>query len=190
MRDERPRGGARFIRFIDNHDIANDAYDHRIEKAWGTRRVNATLVVLFTLDGVPMLYNGQEVADTARHSIFGRMSIDWSSGDTPTGQARLAFCKRLGAMRRAERALTHGAVVWLDNDQPDAILSFLRCTSDEAVLSVVNLSEHKKEVRISFPEPTSWSGDTRIADGALTQPDDSGLLLQLEGFGYVVAKRQ
>jgi cyclomaltodextrinase / maltogenic alpha-amylase / neopullulanase len=87
-----------------------------------------------------MIYNGQEVADTARHSIFGRMPIDWSSGDTPAGQARLAFCKQLCAMRRTEPALTHGAVVWLDNDQPDAILSLLRRTSDEEVLSVVNLS--------------------------------------------------
>ena len=103
MRDERPGGGARFIRFIDNHDIANDSYDNRIEKAWGTRRVNATLVALFTLDGVPMLYNGQEVADTARHSIFGRLPIDWSCGDKPAGQARRAFCKKLCAMRRAER---------------------------------------------------------------------------------------
>jgi glycosidase len=33
MRDERPRGGARFIRFIDNHDIANDDYNNRVEKA-------------------------------------------------------------------------------------------------------------------------------------------------------------
>jgi cyclomaltodextrinase / maltogenic alpha-amylase / neopullulanase len=174
MRDERPRGGARFLRFIDNHDIANDAYDHRIEKAWGTRRVNATLVVLFTLDGVPMIYNGQEVADTARHSIFGRMPIDWSSGDTPAGQARLAFCKRLCTMRRTEPALTHGAVVWLDNDQPDAILSLLRRTSDEEVLSVVNLSEHKKEVRINVAELAAWSGDTLIADGAQVQSDNRG----------------
>ena len=108
MRDERPRGGARFIRFIDNHDIANDAWDNRVEKAWGTPRVNATLVALFTLDGVPMIYNGQEVADTARHSIFGRLPIDWASGDTPAGKARFAFCQQLCAMRHAERALTHG----------------------------------------------------------------------------------
>jgi glycosidase len=190
MRDERPRGGARFLRFIDNHDIANDAYDQRLEKAWGTRRVNATLVVLFTLDGVPLIYNGQEVADTARHSIFGRMPIDWSGGDTPAGQARLAFCKQLCAMRRTEPVLTHGAVVWLNNDQPDAILSLLRRTSDEEVLSVVNLSDCKKEVQINASELTAWSADTLIADGVQVQSDDRGLLLQLEGFGYLVAKRQ
>jgi glycosidase len=190
MRDERPRGGARFIRFIDNHDIANDSYDNRIEKVWGTRRVNATLVALFTLDGVPMLYNGQEVADTARHSIFGRAPIDWANGDTPAGQTRFAFCKQLCAMRHAERALTHGEVVWLDNDQPDSVLSFLRRTASEEILSVVNLSHRPTKVRVTFPERIGWSGDTLLAEGAKAETGDSGFLVNLDGFGHLVAKRK
>ena len=68
-----------------------------------------------------MIYNGQEVADKARHSIFGRSPIDWANGDTPAGKARYAFCKKLCALRHAERTLTHGEVAWLDNDQPDSI---------------------------------------------------------------------
>ncbi|MFH1922150.1 MAG: alpha-amylase family glycosyl hydrolase [Planctomycetota bacterium] len=190
MRGERPRGGARFIRFIDNHDIANDDYNNRIEKAWGSRRVHGALVTLFTLDGVPMIYNGQEVADTARHSIFGRSPIDWANGDTPTGKASQAFCKKLCTMRHAERALTHGAVVWLDNDQPDAVLSFLRRASGEEILSVLNLSDRSTKVRITFPETTQWSYNTLIADGAKAETDGSGPLLNLEGFGYLVAKRK
>ncbi len=145
---------------------------------------------MFTLDGVPMIYNGQEVADTARHSIFGRLPIDWASGDTPTGQARQAFCQKLCAMRHAERALTHGAVVWLDNDQPDAVLSFLRRASGEEILSVVNLSDRTIKVRISFPEPTPWSYDTLIADGAKAEASDRGASLNVQGFGYLVAKRK
>ena len=190
MRDERPRGGARFIRFIDNHDVANDAFHNRIEKAWGARHVNATLVLIFTLDGVPFVYNGQEVADTARHSIFGRSAIDWASGDTPAGKARFAFCRKLCAMRHAERALTHGEVVWLDNDQPDAVASFLRRTRDEEILSVVNLSNRTIKVRIAFPEPARWSHDTLIAGGAKVEGGDSGPMLNLAGFGYLVAKRK
>lgn len=190
MRDERPRGGARFIRFIDNHDIANDAYDDRVEKAWGNRRVNATLVALFTLDGMPMIYNGQEVADTARHSIFGRLPINWANGETPTGRARQAFCRKLCTIRHAERALTHGAVVWLDNDQPDTVLSFLRRASGEEIVSVLNLSDRGTRVRIAFPERTYWSHSTLIAAGAKTETDDRGFLLNLEGVGYLVAKRK
>lgn len=189
MRDERPRGGARFIRFIDNHDIANDAYDNRIEKAWGSRRVDAALAAMFTLDGVPMIYNGQEVADTARHSIFGRLPVDWTSGDTPTGQARQAFCQKLCTMRHAERALTHGAVVWLDNDQPSSVLSFLRRAFGEEILSVLNLSDRATKVRITFPEPTRWPYSTLLAEGAKAETSDTGASLNMDGFGYLVGKR-
>jgi glycosidase len=145
---------------------------------------------MFTLDGMPMLYNGQEVADTARHSIFGRLPIDWASGDTPVGQARQAFCQKLCAIRHAERALTHGAVVWLDNSQSDAVLSFLRRAPDGETLSVVNLSDRAIKVRIRFPESTPWSYGTLIADGATAEGDDAGASLNMQGFGYLVAKRK
>jgi glycosidase len=190
MRDERPRGGAKFIRFIDNHDIANDSFHQRIEKSWGTRRVQAALVTMFTLDGVPMIYNGQEVADTARHSIFGRSPIDWADGDTPAGKERYDFCKKLCAMRHAERALTHGAVVWLDNDQPDAVLSFIRRTPDDEILSVVNLSGRAVRVCIALPEATDWPTHTLVADGATIERDGAATALRLEGFGYLAAKQK
>ena len=80
-------------------------------------------MTLFTLDGVPFLYNGQEVADTARHSIFGRSPIDWANGETPAGASRLAFCRILCTLRHTEAALTQGKIVWLDNDTPEAVLS-------------------------------------------------------------------
>lgn len=185
----RPRG-TRFIRYIDNHDIANDAYDNRIEKAWGSRCVDAMLVALCTLDGVPMLYNGQEVADTARHSIFGRMPIDWAAGDTPAGKARFALCQELCRVRHTERALTNGEVVWLDNDQPDSVLSYLRRTSSEEILSVVNLSDRAIDVRVALPKQNRWSYEPLLAAEAEIKVADRGSLLSLGGFGYWVAKRE
>jgi len=189
LASEYPRG-ARFIRYIDNHDIANDAYDNRIEKAWGAQRVHAMLVTIFALDGTPMLYNGQEVADTARHSIFGRASIDWASSTSPTAEKRFSFCRRLCAMRHAERALTRGAVVWLDNDQPNSVLSFLRRTTDEEILSVVNLSSRTIDVRITLPDRTKWPGSTLITQGAKVEKNDRGFALKLDRFGYLIAKRK
>ncbi len=189
MRDERPRGGARFIRFIDNHDIANDDYNNRVEKAWGSRRVHAALVVLFTLDGVPMIYNGQEVADKARHSIFGRSPIDWANGDTPAGKARYAFCKKLCTMRHAERALTHGQVVWLDNDQPDSVLSFVRRAGDEEILSVVNLSPNRREVCVRLPDWGQQSLDALLAN-EVEVVSRGDLTFDLGGCGYWVGKRR
>ncbi|MHB8903426.1 MAG: alpha-amylase family glycosyl hydrolase, partial [Thermoguttaceae bacterium] len=188
MRDQRPLGGNRFIRFIDNHDIANDAYDNRIEKAWGTRRVGAALVIMFTIDGVPMLYNGQEVADTARHSIFARLPIDWGYGDTPAGKARLAFCRELCRMRHAEPALTQGEVVWLDNDAPDAALSFLRQTPGQEILSVVSLSGDRQKVEVRLPEPVAKSFTPLLTEEAKVEKSSHTLSLDLEGYGYYVGK--
>ncbi len=147
---ERPQG-ARFIRYIDNHDISNDDWHNRREKAWGAKGVEAALVMLFTLDGVPFLYNGQEVADTARHSIFGRSPIDWANGQTPAGNARFAFCRKLCAMRRGERALTHGAVAWLDNDAPDAVLSYLRTLGEEQVIAIGNPKNRPGRLALQLP---------------------------------------
>ncbi len=189
MRDERPRGGARFIRFIDNHDIANDAWHNRVEKAWGTPRVHATLVVLFTLDGVPFLYNGQEVADTARHSIFGRLPIDWANGDTPAGKARFAFCQQLCEIRHAERALTGGELAWVDNDAPQAVLSYQRSFENERVLTLVNLAGRQVRVEISMPAEQTAGLRQLLGQGARMETASGGKrAFVLEGYGFFVGK--
>jgi len=183
LRNERPRGGAKFIRFIDNHDIANDHYQNRLEKQWGSARVNAALVSLFTLDGVPFLYNGQEVADAARHSIFGKAPVAWANGETDAGKARFAFCRKLCTMRKTEKALTRGEVVWLDSDAPEAGLSFLRKSGQEEILTVVNLTG--KPIKLSVKgiagvfKPLLEKGVTGDAQAGLA----------LEPHGYFVGKK-
>jgi cyclomaltodextrinase / maltogenic alpha-amylase / neopullulanase len=190
MRDERPRGGAKFIRFIDNHDISNDDFDNRLEKQWGSQRVHAAMVTMFALDGVPMVYNGQEVADTARHSIFGRSAIDWANGNTPAGRARFAFCQESCKMRHAERALTHGDVIWLDNDAPEAILSFLRRTGEEEILTVVNLTGQDVRARVALPRGGTPGFTSLLADGVEVKTSrDCKIGVSLQGNAYFVGKR-
>ena len=182
MRNERPIGGAKFVRFIDNHDIANDDYENRIEKRWGSAKVKVSLVGLFTLDGVPFVYNGQEVADTARHSIFGRLPINWANGETPDGKARFAFCQKLCAMRQAERALTHGEVVWLDNDKPEGVLSFLRENGGEKILAVINLSVQDVSVNVKGVNDTF---KPLLTEGV----KDEKASFELPGYGFFVGKK-
>ncbi|MBQ2707331.1 MAG: hypothetical protein IJF67_03635 [Clostridia bacterium] len=64
------------------------------------------LVINLTMNGHPMLYNGVEVADTNRHSIWGNrfhganLTIDWQNLATAAGQKRLQLVKKLTALRR------------------------------------------------------------------------------------------
>ena len=169
VRKESPVGGARFVRFIDNHDFANDDYDNRLEKRWGTDRVEAVLVALFTLDGVPFLYNGQEVADTAKHSIYSKLPVNWANGETAAGKARFAFCQKLCALRKAEQALTRGETEWLDNDQPPAVLSFARTLGGERVVALVNLTDKPVMVAVKnfgADKPLLARGASSKAEGA------------------------
>lgn len=186
MRGERPRGGARFIRFIDNHDIANDADGNRIEKAWGARRVNAALAVLFTIDGVPFLYNGQEIVDTARHSIYGRLPIDWANGDTTEGKARYALCRKLCALRHAERALTDGEVTWLDNSAPQGVLSYLRTLGNQRILTVVNVTGRPVKVRMARLSENPSEFRALLAEGS---KEDGKGMFELYGYGFFLGKK-
>ena len=184
MRKERPIGGAKFVRFIDNHDDTNDDYENRLEKRWGHAKVDAALVALFTLDGVPFLYNGQEVADAARHSIFGKLPINWANGETEAGQARFVFCQRLCVLRKSEKALTQGELTWLDNDQPAAVLSFARTFGNERIVSVINLTDKAVHVKIT------GAGDGVFKPLAAARFDgDAQVGFALGASGYWVGKR-
>lgn len=182
QRAERPRGGAKFARFIDNHDIANDDYDSRVEKRWGAARVDAALAALFTLDGVPFLYNGQEVCDTAKHSIYARLPVSWASGETAAGKARFAFVQKLCALRKSEPALTQGEVLWLDNDKPDAVLSFARTLGKERVVALLNVAGAPVKVAVAGADASK----PLLAAGAEGDPQGG---LNLAAYGYWIGKK-
>lgn len=151
LRAERPVG-FRFIRYIDNHDLSNDEYLDRKETAWGHDAVEAMLLLMYTLDGVPMLYCGQEIADSNRHSIYGGgkdyCAIGWSKLNTTEGANRLAFCKKLSDIRLAHPSLTGNELDWLDNDHPQSVLSFSRKSKNEKTLILINWTPESVHVKL------------------------------------------
>ena len=63
--------GARLIYSSDNHD------QQRATVAFGETAAWAASVLTFTMDGVPFLYNGQEIGDTTQTSYPARRPIEW-----------------------------------------------------------------------------------------------------------------
>ena len=143
-----PKGG-RSVHHIDNHDVANDDYEKRRESRWGADGVEAALVACFTFDGVPMLYNGQEIADKARHSIYGNLPIDWPNAETKEGQARFDFCQKIIKLRKEHSALRAlGKSNYVTNDQSEAVLSFERSDASEKILVVINFRNKPVAVKV------------------------------------------
>lgn len=153
MAAERPVG-ARIVHYLENHDLSNDDYQNRIEKRWGGDGVEAALALIFTLDGAPMLYCGQEIADVSRHSLygsrtFGNCVIDWSRLETETGRERFALCRKFSDLRLSEDCFTSGKMEWLENDQPESVLSFCRTLNDKKMLVVIRLKRTAGPVRLT-----------------------------------------
>jgi glycosidase len=147
--DRFPRG-ARLIYFSVNHDLP------RADVVFGERGSQAVSVLNFTLDGVPFLYNGQEISDATPMDLMAHWSIHWDAADVPTGGLqKRAFYQRLCRMRREEPALkAAGEVAWLTNDRTESVLSYLRRDKNEEILVVVNLSNRAIQVRVGLPDRT------------------------------------
>jgi len=175
--------GTMFINYIDNHDIANDSYYNRIDEVWTIKGADAALVMNFTLDGVPMLYNGQEVADTGRHSIFGRLPVRWELGNTQTGKKRFAFCQKLISTRLSLPVLRSGKLIWIENDAPDAVISYSRVLNGEEFITVINLSGKPVNVKLK-------GNFTRKSKPLITTMAKGNLKngFKLNGYGYWTGK--
>jgi glycosidase len=129
-----PQGALR-LRFSDNHDQL------RATAQAGLPAALAASAVMFTLDGVPLLYNGMEVGDTtesAAPALFERMPISWEMAERRPQV--LPYYRALAALRRAHPALTRGSVRWLHNDDQARVLSYERAGGGESLVVVVNLS--------------------------------------------------
>jgi cyclomaltodextrinase len=131
---EWPRGSLH-MRFSDNHD------ERRAIARFGELGALAASALMFTLDGVPMLYNGMEVGDTTESgapALFEKLPIFWPIAERRPEFPR--FYKQMIALRRSSNALRRGSVEWLRNSDEGRVLTFIRRSEDEEVLVAINLS--------------------------------------------------
>jgi cyclomaltodextrinase / maltogenic alpha-amylase / neopullulanase len=131
---EWPRGSLH-MRFSDNHD------ERRAIARFGEPAALAASALVFTLDGVPMLYNGMEAGDTTESgapALFERLPIFW-----PIAQRRPEFprfYRQMMALRRGSVALRRGSVEWLSNSDESRVLTYIRRAEGEEVVVAINLS--------------------------------------------------
>jgi glycosidase len=129
-----PQGALR-LRFSDNHDQL------RTTGQSGLPAAMAASAVMYTLDGVPLLYNGMETGDTtesAAPSLFEKRPIAWEMAERRPQVS--PYYRALARLRRSSPAFTRGEVRWLRNQAEDRVLSFARVTAAETMVVVVNLS--------------------------------------------------
>jgi len=185
-----PRG-ARMLHYDSNHDLTRAVLE------FGERGAFAASVLNFTLDGIPFLFNGEEIADTEVKGPMAKVPIRWDviaegrRGPSLTPQVTtLNAYKKLFQLRRQENALTEGELIWIDNSEPDSVLTFLRKKGDEEIFVAVNLSNRKHDVRADLPAAERLIFDDLFKGvrGSF-QLTYGKLATSLGGYGFLIAKR-
>ena len=110
--------GALHLRFTDSHE------EIRAVARFGITGALAAQVLMLTLDGVPLFYNGMEVGDateSADPALFEKMPVFWHPGGRPPLRD---IYRDLIKLRKQYAAFYNGEVVWLDNTASGQVVSY------------------------------------------------------------------
>lgn len=126
-------GSGRVVRYTSNHDV--NLFDGTPLELFGGKKGSlAAFVVAFSMNSVPMIYNGQEIGYAQRLDYFDRTPIDWSTTDF----VMLKEYKKLIAFRNSSEALKKGKLTGYSNSDVSA---FIMQNDTEKILIVVNLRD-------------------------------------------------
>jgi glycosidase len=183
------------MRFSDNHD------ERRAIARFGEPAALAASALMFTLDGVPLLYNGMEVGDTTESgapALFEKLPVFWPIAERRPEFPR--FYKQIIDLRRSSIALRHGSLEWLRTSDESRVLSFLRRSTDEEVLVAVNLSNRPFSGTIEVGKAAGYRDvtpnvgppqppDAPPTESALPKPPVGFPAISLDAWGYRIFRR-
>ncbi len=172
--------GTALYRGVDNHDQNPRA----AALAGGNQGMLAAMAVSFTIDGIPFIFNGQEIGDTNPTSLFTQQYIDWTRPRHPEDSQ---VFKDLLTLRRTHPALAHGTTTVCTTSEAGSVISYLRTSADERVVVVVNLSPQRRTTTVTAPPRESLSGT--IADlrsGRTFRITNHSLTLTLAPWAYLI----
>ncbi|MCY7347703.1 MAG: hypothetical protein LH614_15980 [Pyrinomonadaceae bacterium] len=187
-----PKGALR-MRFSDNHD------ERRAIARFGEKGALAAQALVFTLDGVPMFYNGMEsgdVTESGAPALFEKLPIFWQFAERRPEFPR--FYKEMIQLRKNSTALRRGDLTWLKNSDEAKVLTFKRIGGNEEILVAINLSNQPffgaVETSGNYEEITPNTGaplppdDDKRKEKAATS---NGLpSLSLDGYGFRIFRRK
>lgn len=172
-----PREGIR-MNFIDNHD--KNSWEGNQYSNFGDAIKTATLFT-FLMDGIPLVYSGQEAGLDRSLEFFEKDPIEWRFHENES------LYTVLFDLKHKNQALWNGShggeMVRIVNDRMDQVISFVREKNGDKVLAFINLS--KETVMVQF----DTSFDTGIYTDLFTgnqKTVSETMILTMDPWGYLV----
>jgi len=173
--------GALHMRVSDDHD------ELRATTRYGYPGAIAASALMFTLDGVPLIYNGMEVGDSTQSgapALFEPQKIFWQSSDWHPEYPK--FYAKMVALREQHPALQQGELVWLHNSDEQHVVTYLRRSAQEEFLVSVNLSNTPFRGTVEAP-PGGWK---EVELPALKAGEVGIPSLSLDAFGARIFQKE
>lgn len=168
--------GKHILRWITNHD--DNAWDNTPTTIFGgvEGSVSAFVITAY-MGGVPLIYNGQEVACPLKLQFFSNANtkIDWSLNP----DVRLIYGKLL-AIRNSSEALRGGE---LENHSSDDVVAFTRTSDPDQVLIVVNVRNASRTFSIPAQLQSEWKD--AVTDEIVPLYEQ----IQLEPYAYRIFRK-
>ncbi len=150
--------GAFRMNFLDNHD--KNTYDGTMEERFGTEAFGALYTIVFTAEGIPLIYSGNEEAADISLEFFEKDNIDF--GDYRYSGLLQSLCE----IRKENEPLysgTAGGNVRIIADDNKNVTAFERVKNGKKITVVVNLSAEEQKVKY----------DKKISDGEVLLHGDA-----------------
>ncbi|RYE04671.1 MAG: alpha-amylase, partial [Sphingobacteriales bacterium] len=160
------------MRYTTNHDVTSSD-GSTIEIYKGKQGALAAFVLAACMDGVPLLYNGQEVGSPKKINFFIKDPIDWS-----TNPDMVQAYKQILNVRASSEAIKTGTLTAYNHTD---IVAFEKKAGAEAFLVLVNVRNTAKDFQVPAAlAGTSWKD--QLTNASLTM----GTSITLPAFGYLM----
>lgn len=181
MRRQFPKG-ALHMQVSDDHDEA------RAVARFGVNGALAASALMFTLNGVPMLYNGMEVGDTTESgdpALFDKLAVQWHPKGRPP--LRQIYESLIGLRKQYAGCFCNDQVTWLRNSDQDDVVTFMREDGADQFVVVINFSNRPVSGQVELKD----GGDFKpVRMAGLVGPSPDGLSpFHLNGFEWRIYHR-
>ena len=173
--------------YLTNHDQNWNEDKKTLTEKYGNNRYPLT-VLAYTLYGMPLIYNGQEVGGNQPLNYFQDTKIDWTVKD----DKMLNTIRTLTALKHTVPALSDDAIVNLITVSGNtSAMAFTRKSGDSEILVVMNMANSAGNATITGLTSGAWSlwlTSETIAQGTSRKQETFGTskTISLEAKGYRV----
>ena len=127
------------MRFSENHD------KDRAVGYFGKDAAKAFAVIMNTIPGAAMIYNGMEAGDSVKPSLFDKYDIPWDK-ISYADEFRNLY-KSLFSLRKENSSLVYGSFEKFENSEK-GLMTFARGNNKDEIIVLVNCGEKINRINL------------------------------------------